>query len=95
MHKQISVRTNNLLTYLDFLIRDISWQPMDVRVMTYGPFSDDYGGTYGILNSAYRQPSPNINDPVRTKLPDETQTLIHKITKEFTKELTDSGLRCL
>ena len=92
MYKQIAVRTNNLLTYLDFLIRDITWQPMDVRVMPYGPFSDDYGGTYGILNSAYRQPAPNINNPVRTKLLDETEALIYKVKKEFTKELTDRGL---
>jgi hypothetical protein len=92
MHKQIAVRTNNLLTYLDFLIRDISWQPMDVRVMPYGPFSDDYGGTYGILNSAYRQPAPNKNDPVRTKLIDETQVIVNRVTKEFNKELTDRGL---
>jgi hypothetical protein len=92
MYKQIVVRTNNILTYLDFLTRDISWQPMDVSVVPHGPFSDDYGGTYGILNSAISQSAPHKDDPVRTGFLPPTQKLVDEVTKNFAEQLTDRGL---
>jgi hypothetical protein len=92
MHRRLAVRTNNILTYVDFLIRDPSWQPMDVRVMPSGPFSDDYGGTYGVLDSVYRQSAPTRSDPVRKRLPADTQAIVNQVVTELSEELTDDGL---
>jgi hypothetical protein len=92
MNEKIRIRTNNVLTYLDFLFQGSPWRPMDVRLYPHGPFSDDYGGTYGILNFAVQEAAPSPKDSLRTKLPSHTQDLLNKVTEEFLSEFEKNGL---
>jgi hypothetical protein len=90
--ESVHVLTNNILTYLQFLLQESPWQPMDVRLNPSGPVSDDYGGTYGILSFAPKKAAPGPLDALRTALPRETETLVKKQTDVLSKQLSDSGL---
>ena len=91
LNKKLKLRTNNFLTYLDFLLVDLPWKPIDIRLQPQGPFSNDYGATYGILKSARKidPPNKNIN---RVKLADDAKKVVSKITRELGELFSTSGL---
>lgn len=92
MNEKIRIHTNNVLTYLDFLFQRSPWRPIDVRLYPYGPFSDDYGGTYGMLNFAVQEAAPSPKDSLRTELPFHAQELVDNVTNELQKEYISKGL---
>jgi hypothetical protein len=92
MNERVRVLTNNILTYLDFLLQLAPWKPMDVRLNPPGPVSDDYGGTYGTLNFAVQESAPSLKDALRTALHSDTQKLVDRVAAELGEELKHDGL---
>ena len=92
MNERLQIRTNNLLTYLDFLLRERPWRPIDVRLQPHGPFSEDYGATYGVLNFSVQESPLSPKDAVRTRLSAETQTLVDSVIEDFKRDFSHTGL---
>ncbi|HSE18177.1 MAG TPA: DUF4062 domain-containing protein [Pyrinomonadaceae bacterium] len=100
LDKRLKLRTNNLFTYMDFLLLDPPWSPMDIQLLPHGFISHDYGATYGELKSARKKQSPSKPIP-GYKLADDACTEVKKLTRKlastFTKEagivlMTASGV---
>ena len=88
---RLKIRTNNLLTYLDFLLVDEPWKPMDIRLQPYGPFSHDYGATYGRLKAARKLPPPS--QPVhRNALPGDASKVVEEVRQDLLAEFNERGL---
>ena len=62
LYKELKIRTNNFLTYLDFQLIDPNWEPLDVRLQPNGPFSSDYGASYGKIKKARFRPATTHNN---------------------------------
>ena len=64
---------------------------MDIRLQPQGPFSNDYGATYGTLKSARKMnpPSTNNNPP---PLPPDANRVVRQMTREFSEGFARSGL---
>ena len=92
MYEQLHLRTNNLLTYLDFLLCESPWRPIDVRLQPPGPVSSDYGGTYGILNFAVPESAPGERDAIRLELPENTQRHVDTLVAGLKQDFGRTGL---
>jgi hypothetical protein len=92
MNERVRVSTNNVLTYLQFTLRESPWRPMDVRLNPPGPISDDYGGTYGELRSVFQESAPTTNDIRRLSLPEGTMKRVNRVRTSLLKALSQSGL---
>jgi len=91
LDSRLHIRTNNLLTYLQFLLVDTWWRPMDIQLMPYGPFSADYGATYGRLKSTRKMNSPMSSDEPRI-LPDDAAREIETLSATLKKAFARTGL---
>jgi len=91
LHKNIRIRTNNLLSYFDFRLADSSWKPINVSLMPYGAFSRDYGGTYGDLKKAVKQPPPADENEDYILL-DGTIKIAEELTKDLGLQFNKSGI---
>ncbi|MFA4829314.1 MAG: DUF4062 domain-containing protein [Thermodesulfovibrionales bacterium] len=91
LHKKIRIRTNNFMTYIDFLLVDAPWKPMDIRLQPHGPFSNDYGATYGILKSA-RKIKPPSDENERTALPDDAKKVVRQMIHDLGEAFAKAGL---
>jgi hypothetical protein len=96
---RLHLRTNNILTYLEFLLVEPPWRPMDIQLLPSGPFSQDYGATYGKLKSTRKINSPRSGAD-RQRLPHdaarEVQALVAILNRSFAKAglilMTTSGV---
>lgn len=87
MPERLRIRTNNLLTYVDFLLRDVLRQPMDVGVFPHGAFSKSYGASCGSLSGVVRAASPNPGDSLRRNLPVDAQERVDEMTRSLRQEM--------
>lgn len=92
MNEIIRIRTNNVLTYLDFYFQEPHWKTLDVSLYPQGPFSEDYGGTYGKLNDIVPEPQPREGDPPRKQLPSKSQEGVDKVKSDLLKDFETGGL---
>ena len=93
MQNRLHLRTNNLLTYLDFLVQDPPWQPIDILLQPFGCFCpDEYGGTYGVLNLAIPEAAPGPGDPVRARLRGDSQERVDELRSDMSRDFDDHGL---
>jgi hypothetical protein len=99
MHSRLKLRTNNLLTYLDFLMVEPPWLPIEIQLMPHGSISHDYGATYGSLKSARDETAISRARP-GLPLPEDAKQEIGKMQRKlegFTKQkglalMTTSGV---
>jgi hypothetical protein len=80
METRLKLRTNNLLTYLDFLLIEPQWRPIDIQLVPHGFISHDYGASYGDLKCARKIQAPSQADPNRT-LPEDATKAVTKLAK--------------
>lgn len=92
LDEQIRIRTNNVLTYLDFFFQETPWEALDVSLYPQGPFSEDYGGTYGKLNDIVPEPPPRKGDPPRKQLPPESREGVDNVKSDLLKDFETGGL---
>lgn len=87
---RLRLRTNNLFTYMDFLLIDPPWTPMDIQLLPHGFISHDYGATYGELKSARKKQSPSKPIP-GYKLASDAALEVAKLTKKLTSSFTNEA----
>lgn len=91
MHSRLKLRTNNLLTYLDFLLVEPPWSPIEIQLLPHGSISHDYGATYGSLKAARGEPAPN--QPNRgLKLEEDAKREIGKLERQLSAFTLEKGL---
>ncbi|MDT7044108.1 DUF4062 domain-containing protein [Candidatus Nitronereus thalassa] len=91
LHEKLQIRTNNFLTFLDLLLIDSSWQPLDVRLQPNGPFSSDYGASYGMIKNAKVRSATKHNREEKGLHKDANEA-IFKMTEELKIDFERSGM---
>jgi hypothetical protein len=92
IEQRIAIHTNNLFTYLNFILLDKPWRQIKIEINPQGIFSDDYGGTYGKLNFAVPKSAPLKNERIRERLDSATQIIVDQVVKEFNDVFDNSSL---
>ena len=92
IEKEIQLHTNNIFTYLNFILLANPWRPIDIRVNPQGIFFEDYGGTYGELSFVPPKSPPIKNDPIRKCLPEATQIVVDNEVMRLNNEFKNSAL---
>ena len=100
LNTRLKLRTNNLFTYMDFLLVYPPWTPKDIQLMPQGYISNEYGATYGALNSASEEPSPSKPMPdykIPADAAHEVKKMAQTMALSFTREagivlMTSSGI---
>ena len=64
--ERIQISTNNILTFLDFILIDPPAKPFSVRLEPQGPVEEYYGATFGELTKASHLPAPRQPRPLHT-----------------------------
>lgn len=86
--QELIVETNNILTYLEFLLVEPHFDPIDVRLFPPAPAEEYYGATFGKLTSLIPKPRPTTT----YRLPAEAKNAVRKLATEIKERYGQRGI---
>ena len=88
VYRDLNIQTNNILTYLDFVLSEY----IRIEMYPYGPPEAKYGATFGPLTTIPRREPPTRPRLLSKLLSNEAQKVLEEIRARLTERYQDHGV---
>ena len=79
LSQEIQIATNNILTFLDFILMDPSSEPISIHLIPEAPIEPNYGASFGRLTNA-----PDLLPPTKIRTMDKhVKSYYDEVTEQF------------